>query len=73
VDVDVERGVALAVGGVTEVRDELVCDSFVSLLFAEGRTVIEVAWQAGHSPTMALATYGHMIEELVTSSSDAGP
>ena len=56
---DVERGVALAVGGVTEVRDELVCDSFVSLLFADGRTVIEVAWQAGHSPTMALATYGH--------------
>jgi hypothetical protein len=37
VDVDVERGVALAVGSVTEVRDELVCDSFVSLLFAEGR------------------------------------
>jgi hypothetical protein len=26
--------------------------------------VIEVARQAGHSPTMALATYGHVIEEL---------
>jgi integrase len=38
--------------------------SFVSLLFAEGRTVIEVAGQAGHSPAMALATYGHVIEEL---------
>lgn len=38
--------------------------SFVSLLFAEGRTVLEVARQAGHSPTMALATYGHVIEEL---------
>jgi integrase len=38
--------------------------SFVSLLFAEGRTVIEVARQGGHSPTMALATYGHVIEEL---------
>src|SRR5262249_3254243 len=38
--------------------------SFVSLLFAEGRTVIEVARQSGHSPTMALATYGHVIEEL---------
>ena len=35
--------------------------SFVSLLFAEGRTVIEVARQAGHSATMALATYGHVI------------
>jgi integrase len=38
--------------------------SFVSLLFSEGRTVIEIARQAGHSPTMALATYGHVIEEL---------
>jgi integrase len=38
--------------------------SFVSLLFAEGRTVIEVARQAGHSATMALATYGHVIAEL---------
>jgi integrase len=38
--------------------------TLVSLLFAEGRTVIEVARQAGHSPTMALATYGHVIEEL---------
>jgi hypothetical protein len=26
--------------------------------------VIEVARQAGHSPTMALETYGHVIEEL---------
>jgi integrase len=38
--------------------------SFVSLLFAEGRTVVDVARQAGHSPAMALATYGHVIEEL---------
>jgi hypothetical protein len=26
--------------------------------------VVEVAKQAGHSPTMTLATYGHVIEEL---------
>jgi integrase len=38
--------------------------SFVSLLLAEGRSVVEVAKQAGHSPTMTLATYGHVIEEL---------
>ena len=38
--------------------------SFVSLLLAEGRSVLEVAKQAGHSPTMALTTYGHVIEEL---------
>ena len=38
--------------------------AFVSLLLAERRSVLEVAKQAGHSPTMALATYGHVIEEL---------
>jgi integrase len=40
--------------------------SFVSLLIAEGRSVVEVAKQAGHSPTMTLATYGHVMEELDT-------
>lgn len=38
--------------------------SFVSLLLAERRSLLEVARQAGHSPTMALNTYGHVIEEL---------
>jgi hypothetical protein len=33
-------------------------------LIAEGQTVIQVARQAGHSPTMTLETYGHVIEEL---------
>ena len=37
---------------------------FVSLLLAERRSLLEVAKQAGHSPTMALNTYGHVIEEL---------
>src|SRR5262249_7371530 len=36
------------------------------LLIAEGRSVVEVAKQAGHSPTMTLATYGHVIKELDT-------
>jgi hypothetical protein len=40
--------------------------SFVSLLIAEGRSVVEVAKQAGHSPTMTLTTYDHVIEELDT-------
>jgi hypothetical protein len=31
---------------------------------AERRSVLEVAKQAGHSPTMALTTYGHVIEDL---------
>jgi integrase len=38
--------------------------SVVSLLIAEGRSIVEVARQAGHSPTMALNTYGHVFDEL---------
>lgn len=38
--------------------------AFVSLLIGEGRSVVYVAAQAGHSPTMTLDTYGHVIEEL---------
>lgn len=37
--------------------------SFVSLLLAEGRSVHHVAGQAGHSPTMTLTRYGHVIAE----------
>ena len=35
-----------------------------SSLLAEGRNPLEVAAQLGHSPTMTLETYGHLIEEL---------
>jgi integrase len=38
--------------------------SFVSLLIHEGRSVVEVAAQAGHAPTMTLSTYAHVIAEL---------
>jgi hypothetical protein len=38
--------------------------AFVSLLIAEGRSVVEVAAQAGHAPTMTLDTYAHVIAEL---------
>jgi len=55
---------AASAAGLKHFRPYDLRHSFVSLLFAEGRTVIEVARQAGHSPTMALATYGHVIEEL---------
>ena len=37
--------------------------SFVSLLIAEGQSVVEVARQAGHSPKVALDTYAHVFEE----------
>jgi integrase len=38
--------------------------SFCSLLIAEGASVVEVAAQAGHSPTMTLNTYGYVMDEL---------
>jgi integrase len=37
--------------------------SFVSLLIAEGANIVEVARQAGHSPTMTLSTYAHLFDE----------
>ena len=36
----------------------------MSLLIAEGRSIVEVARQAGHSATMSLDTYGHVFDEL---------
>ena len=38
--------------------------SFVSLLIAEGRWVLDVARQAGHSPTMTLNVYGHVFDDF---------
>lgn len=37
--------------------------SFVSLLIEDGRTVVDVAAQAGHSPTMCISTYAHLFAE----------
>ena len=37
--------------------------SFVSLLIAEGANVVEIARQAGHSPTITLSTYAHLFDE----------
>jgi integrase len=38
--------------------------SFASLLIAEGRSIVEVAEQLGHAPTMSLDTYGHVFAEF---------
>ncbi len=38
--------------------------SYVSLLIAQGATVVEVARQAGHAPTMTLSTYAHLFDEV---------
>ena len=38
--------------------------AFCSLLLTEGRTIIEVAAQLGHAPSVTSDTYGHVIQEL---------
>lgn len=55
---------AKAAGLAKDTRPYDLRHSFVSLLLAEGRSPIDVARQAGHSPTMTLDTYGHVIDEL---------
>ncbi len=50
--------------GVRDLRPYDLRHSFISLLIAQGATVVEVARQAGHSPTMALDTYAHLFDEL---------
>jgi integrase len=38
--------------------------SYVSLLIQEGVSILEVARQAGHTPTVALDVYGHVFDEF---------
>jgi integrase len=38
--------------------------SFASLLFHEGRSVVYVARQLGHSTAVCMRTYGHVVDEL---------
>lgn len=58
------RTAILAAGLPATTRPYDLRHAFVSLLLAEGRSVIDVARQAGHAPTMTLDTYGHVIDEL---------
>jgi integrase len=37
--------------------------AFCSMQIAAGRSILEVAKAAGHSPTMTLRTYGHVVDE----------
>jgi integrase len=55
---------AAEAAGVERPRPYDLRHSFVSLLIAEGRNVVDVARQAGHSPTVALDTYAHVFEEF---------
>jgi integrase len=55
---------AAAAAGVEGARPYDLRHSFCSLLLYEGRTIVEVARQAGHAPSMSLDTYQHVIDEL---------
>jgi integrase len=50
--------------GLGAIRPYDLRHAFVSLLLAEGKSVVDVAAQAGHAPTMTLDTYGHVMGEL---------
>jgi integrase len=52
-----------AVGLKASVRPYDLRHAFVSLLLAEGANVVEIARQAGHSPTMTLSIYAHLFDE----------
>jgi integrase len=54
---------ATEAAGLQGIRPYDLRHSYISLLIAQGATVIEVAQQAGHSPTMALSTYAHLFDE----------
>jgi len=57
---------AAEAAGVERPRPYDLRHSFVSLLIQQGISVVEVARQAGHSPTMTLATYAHVFDELAS-------
>jgi integrase len=49
--------------GVPQARPYDLRHSYISLLIQQGATVVEVARQAGHAPTMTLSTYAHLFDE----------
>jgi hypothetical protein len=55
---------AAAAAGAAVARPYDLRHSFVSLLIAQGATVVDVARQAGHAPTMTLSTYAHLFDEF---------
>ena len=65
-------GPAAEVAGQPKLRPYDLRHSFVSLLIAEGDSIVEIACQAGHSPMMSLNVYGHALEEFSGKRVDAG-
>ena len=54
---------AVKAAGLPAMRPYDLRHSYVSLMIDQGATVVEVASQAGHNPTMALDTYAHLFNE----------
>ena len=50
--------------GVAYQRPYVLRHSFASMLLHEGRSVVYVARQLGHSTAVCLRTYGHVVDEL---------
>jgi integrase len=55
---------AATAAGVPGTRPYYLRHSFASLLLAQGRSIIDVADQLGHAPTLTLDAYGHVMCEL---------
>lgn len=55
---------ALTAAGIGHARPYDLRHSFASLLIHEGRSVVDVARQLGHSATMTLRVYGHVLDEF---------
>ncbi len=55
---------AKAAAGAPDARPYDLRHSFVSLLIHEGLSIVEVARQAGHNPTLTLDTYAHVFDEF---------
>ncbi len=54
---------AAEAAGVPTTRPYDLRHSFISLLIAQGASVVEVASQASHAPTMTLDTYADLFDE----------
>jgi integrase len=55
---------AAKVAGVIDATPYSLRHSFVSLLLAEGRSVLDVAAQAGHKASLSLDVYGHLFADF---------
>jgi integrase len=62
---------AAQAAGLDRARPYDLRHSFASLLLHQGMSVVEIAAQLGHQPTVTLDTYGHVIDELADVREDA--